>query len=119
MTRKVAVTGGRDFDDTRHVAHVLNRLHQEDPISLLVHGAATGADALAVEWADANMVEQTYRKWSADWRRLGKAAGPIRNRAMLETEKPDLLVAFPGGRGTADCVKTARLLGIEVLEVLK
>jgi predicted Rossmann-fold nucleotide-binding protein len=31
--------------------------------------------------------------------------------------KPDLVVAFPGGSGTADMVSRARGAGIEVIEV--
>jgi hypothetical protein len=30
---------------------------------------------------------------------------------------PDLVVAFPGGRGTADMVRRAKAAGCEVLEV--
>jgi hypothetical protein len=37
----------------------------------------------------------------AEWERLGRKAGPIRNQRMLEEGKPDLVVAFPGGTGTA------------------
>jgi hypothetical protein len=36
---------------------------------------------------------------------------------MLEEGKPDLVVAFPGGRGTANMVKQVRGTGVNVLEV--
>jgi hypothetical protein len=35
---------------------------------------------------------------------------------MLEEGKPDLVVAFPGGRGTANMVKQARAAAVKVLE---
>jgi hypothetical protein len=54
----------------------------------------------------------------AQWDRYGEAAGPIRNAWMLEFGKPDLVVAFPGGRGTADMISKARKAGIEVCEVV-
>ena len=38
----------------------------------------------------------------------GNAAGPIRNQRMLDHGKPDIVVAFPGGSGTADMVKLSR-----------
>lgn len=52
----------------------------------------------------------------ADWERNGRAAGPIRNRQMLDG-KPDLVIAFPGGKGTADMVAEAKRRGIAVREV--
>jgi hypothetical protein len=36
---------------------------------------------------------------------------------MIDMEKPALVVAFPGTRGTADCIARARKAGIEVMEV--
>lgn len=52
----------------------------------------------------------------ADWSKYGKAAGPMRNQKMLDEYKPDLVVALPGGRGTADMVSRARVAGVEVIE---
>jgi hypothetical protein len=39
----------------------------------------------------------------------------MRNQAMLDYGKPDLVVAFPGGKGTADMVRRARVAGVKVL----
>ena len=36
---------------------------------------------------------------------------------MLDEGKPDLVIAFPGGKGTADMARRAREAGIEVIEV--
>ncbi len=38
----------------------------------------------------------------------------IRNQQMLKDHTPDLLVAFPGGSGTANMIERARLAGIEI-----
>jgi hypothetical protein len=46
-------------------------------------------------------------EFPANWKVYGRAAGPIRNMKMLLEGKPDLVVAFPGGIGTADMVKKA------------
>lgn len=43
-------------------------------------------------------------------------AGCKRNTRMLDMHKPVALVAFPGGKGTADCVRKARVRGIKVYE---
>lgn len=47
----------------------------------------------------------------------GKAAGPIRNQRMLDDGKPDRVLAFPGGRGTANMVKLAKAAGVPVHEI--
>ena len=108
---RVLVCGGRDFQDKARVFATLDGL---DP-ALVIHGGARGADALAGEWAESRGVEcQVY---PADWRRHGRAAGPIRNREMLEQSKPDLVVAFPGGVGTAHMARIARAAGYRVIEV--
>ena len=39
----------------------------------------------------------------------------MRNARMLAEGKPDLVVAFPGGRGTADMVAQARKAGVRVV----
>jgi hypothetical protein len=53
----------------------------------------------------------------AEWETLGRKAGPIRNERMLTEGKPDLVVAFPGGRGTAHMTRLAREAGVEVVEI--
>jgi hypothetical protein len=75
---------------------------------------ASGADSLAHEAAR----DQGRRceVFHADWERHGKAAGPIRNQAMIDAGA-DLVIAFPGGRGTADLIRRARKAGIPVREV--
>jgi hypothetical protein len=55
--------------------------------------------------------------YQADWKGLGRKAGPIRHQQMLDESQPALVVAFPGGRGTADMVCRARGADIEVIEV--
>lgn len=53
----------------------------------------------------------------ADWKTHGRAAGPIRNQRMIDEWKPTLVIAFAGGRGTADMIRRAKAAGIEVREV--
>jgi hypothetical protein len=84
------------------------------PFTMLINGATPGADALAVSWALANRL--IINSYMPDWKKLGKAAGPIRNQLMMEA-RPDLVIAFPGGRGTADMVLRAKAAGVEIYEV--
>lgn len=108
---RVLVCGGRDYDDAKHLDSVLWR---HWPYDLLIEGGARGADRLAATWARFNDVP--VRTFPADWRTYGKRAGHIRNGDMLFIGKPDLVIAFPGGRGTADMVAQARAAGVRVVE---
>jgi hypothetical protein len=58
------------------------------------------------------------RTFSADWDKLGAAAGPVRNQKMLVEGRPDLVVAFPGGKGTADMVRRSERAGISAFRPL-
>jgi len=48
------------------------------------------------------------------WGRYGDAAGPMRNRRMLELFDVAAVLAFPGGHGTADMIALAEAVGIPV-----
>lgn len=112
---RIIICGGRDFTNGAFVWSRLDRLHESRPITALMQGGARGVDALAGEWAKSKASVQRY-VCRADWEVHGNAAGPKRNSRMLEW-KPDLVVAFPGGRGTANMVKQAKSAGIEVMEI--
>lgn len=116
LGRVVVVTGGRDYQNDRVVNRVLSAYHRVHGIRLLVQGGARGADALAKQWAILNDVP--HRTYKADWNGLGLSAGHIRNQQMLDAEAPHVVIAFPGGRGTADCQRRARRAGIQVLKVV-
>lgn len=111
----VLVCGGRAFDNVKLVFDTLDTVHAQYHISTLIHGGATGADDIANEWAKQAGVDRIV--FPANWKGRGRSAGPHRNQAMLNLCHPELVVAFPGGNGTADMVRRARSIGVEVLEV--
>ncbi|UJW87931.1 DUF2493 domain-containing protein [Devosia sp. SL43] len=114
MTR-VLVCGGRDYNDAARVFAVLDKMHDHAGIDAIIEGGARGADACGKEWAYRRQVE--VETFEADWENQGSFAGPARNKRMLDEGKPDLVIAFPGGRGTADMVRKARKAGVEVVEI--
>jgi hypothetical protein len=116
---KVLVCGGRNYRDIDRVFFELDKIHfvEGKTITLLIHGNANGADRLAGHWAVARGVE--IASFSADWNAHGRAAGPIRNRKMLEEGKPELVIAFPGGEGTRNMLSIAKKAGIETIEIDK
>lgn len=112
---KVIVCGGRDYQGYKRVIRCLNQLHEKHGITLIIEGGANGADAHAGIWADnAGIPRCTFH---ANWNAHGRKAGPIRNKHMLEFMRPDCVVAFPGGAGTADMVRQAEAEGVKVWSV--
>lgn len=131
---RVIVCGGREYVMDAVDWYFLDALHSADPVLLgraprlgpievLYHGAADGADSWAALWAETRGVQAI--PFPADWQRLGRGAGPIRNGWMLRGEHPihgqlppaDLVVAHEGGDGTADMVQQARDAGVPVLDL--
>lgn len=117
MTR-VLVFGGRWFADPFVMACELGKLHRMFNFSLVIHGAARGADSLAGQWARNNRVPELA--CPADWNGpLGKGAGFARNQSMLDDHRPDIAVGFPGQRGTADMARRCERAGVPVFRVLE
>jgi YspA, cpYpsA-related SLOG family len=107
------VCGGRDFKDKNWIRRQLQYLDETKGIDLIIHGCASGADSISGEWAKSHAIP--VREFPADWDKYGKAAGPIRNKQMLTESEPDAVLAFPGGKGTANMIKQATEFGIDVL----
>jgi hypothetical protein len=115
MGLTVLVCGGRTYNNKDKVNEVLSSIHKEKPITVLIHGAAKGADTLAGYWARENGIKE--KQYPALWNTYGKAAGSIRNQQMLDSNTVELVIAFPGGKGTSDMVSRAKKSGIEVKEI--
>lgn len=114
---KILICGGRDFTDELLFWGVMDNLSEEfdfdnnQPITI-ISGCAKGADTMAINYAITCGWE--LEKYPADWNKHGKAAGPIRNQQMLDEGKPDLVVVFPGGKGTFDMKERASRQGYKV-----
>lgn len=112
MNKRILVCGGRDYGDANYV-HV--ELGMRKPACVITGGCPTGADAHAYEWALRMKVPTMTVQ--ANWAQYGRKAGPLRNQQMIDSAMADLVLAFPGGRGTADLVRRARKAGIPVEQV--
>lgn len=110
---RVLICGGRDYQDYGTVCDIMAII----PATHIIEGGASGADTLAWKWAKNHLGKGNSTRFDARWDKDGKAAGPIRNQRMIDEGKPDLVVAFPGGKGTMDMVNRARKHGVEVIEV--
>jgi len=110
---RILVCGGRSFANLTAVYTTLDDYLPD--VRTVIHGGEQGADQIAGEWAERNGV--AVHVFPAQWQKYGKAAGPIRNAQMLEEGHPDLVIAFPGGRGTADMCRKALRSGVDVINI--
>lgn len=113
MNFRVLVTGSRNFTDRDLMFNELKKYTQETTI---IHGGASGADSIAEEIAMS--LGMDIIRVPAEWDKYGKAAGPIRNKKMLEF-KPDVVIAFPVGKslGTRDMMRKAEEAGVRVVVI--
>lgn len=113
LKQRVLVCGGRDFTDRDLLFSEMDR-HNADwgPFEVVIEGGQRtkdksgkivgGADFWANCWASERGLD--CKTFQADWNAHGRAAGPIRNQQMIDEGEPDLIIAFPGGRGTHDMI---------------
>lgn len=115
---RVQITGDRDWSDYLTIEKALRAvLDDDDPQTVIVvHGAARGADSIAGEVA--TELGCKVEVFPADWKKYGRAAGPIRNTEMLDSG-PDVVLAFhddlKSSKGTKNCVEQALKRNIPVL----
>ncbi len=128
----VAVTGGRGVQPT--LVRALDALR----CTTLRHGRARGVDMAVAQHVGVGRPSTMIEAWPARWRSpdgsTDTSAGPRRNVAMLrgDTHSPavewarsdipmrpraDLLIAWPGGSGTAGCMLAAKRHGIQVVSI--
>lgn len=107
---RILVCGGRDFVDSSTLWGHLDVLHREakHDCMVVIQGGARGADQIAREWCVSRKV--AYENYPADW----TVPGPIRNQQMIDRGRPDCVIAFPGGKGTADMVARACKAGLPI-----
>jgi hypothetical protein len=105
----VVVTGGRDHNPSREELNAFWAIFDRIDATELHHGNARGVDLGVAGEVRRSRPEVPVIPHPADWDTHGKAAGPIRNQAMLLTGLA--LIAFPGGRGTEHCKAAAARMG--------
>ena len=112
QARCVLVTGSRSWTDFDAIKSELKKC-----ISAvrLIHGNAHGADLLAAKAAD-ELKFKMISGYRAQWDKYGRAAGPIRNKQMLDEGKPDFVLAFhkDESRGTQHMINIARAANVPV-----
>jgi hypothetical protein len=118
------VTGGRAFHASKADAYALRTALRWHGVTLLLHGdckhtcALTGCTRMSLDqWAGEVAKRLDIEVEAVPYfGHLGKAGGPARNRAMVE--RASVLIAFPGGAGTADCTEQARERGLTIVRIV-
>lgn len=115
MYSRILICGGRRFDSEEHFQKVINVMQPmfADKF-VIIEGGANGADRMARLWAQRN--GYPIITMAANWQFYQLAAGTLRNTWMLDFALPDVVIALPGGKGTANMVKQALARGIKVYQ---
>jgi hypothetical protein len=112
---RIIIAGGRTFDNYPALSNfcwdALKKIGVNNPSSenvTILSGGAKGADGLGEKFARENRLN--LELFSADWKTYGRAAGPIRNKQMLEEGRADYLFAFWDGKsaGTKNMIDHAK-----------
>jgi len=110
---RLAIVGSRFFTDYEYMKLVFEDFVADNgAITAIVSGGAKGADTLAQQIA--NEYNITMQVWPADWNSNGNAAGPIRNKQIVEDSDAMLAFLAPDSRGTMNSISLARKKGIDV-----
>lgn len=111
---RVLICGSRTWEDEEPIKRLLSSM---SGYTVVIHGAAQGADSIAGRVAKELGFE--VLPFPAKWDRYGRAAGPIRNTQMLNEGLPDIVYAFhtniEASKGTADMVRQAKKSGVPVV----
>lgn len=112
---RILICGGRDYNNGTAFKSIMEqaRSHFANDFCI-IQGGARGADTLARHWAFAQKV--CCIEVPAQWLNFSKAAGSKRNRWMIQFCKPELIIAFPGGRGTQSMIDLGNRANIPVWE---
>jgi len=108
MINRVLVCGGRDYNNRAVVYQALNTWWAVLGFRELVHGAATGVDTLAGEWAQERGLLVIPCPIEPG------EGGFARNERMYRTYQPEAVIHFPGGNGTKHMAKYAFERGADV-----
>lgn len=104
------IAGSRDVTDYKLVEQAVAECGW--PVTKVVSGAAPGVDAMGEEWAGLNFLPLMLMP--ADWKRLGKGAGHVRNARMAEAAEALIAIWDGHSPGTKNMIDVARKRGLRV-----
>lgn len=127
--QRILICGDRNWENFQLILDTLSQEHQREPVEVVIEGEngtfeGYGQGRRLVKGADlmgraaAERLGIPVLPFAADWRKHGRAAGPIRNRLQFADGKPTLGLAFhdflENSKGTLDMVNVMRNAGVPV-----
>lgn len=113
---KIIICGDREWTNEEVIENFIKTLPKD---TVVIHGDCRGADKIAGDIAKEKYGLEVIPV-PAKWERYYRAAGPIRNRKMLNMN-PDKVIAFHNdltkSTGTIDMVSIARKAGVETIVI--
>lgn len=93
----------------REVDRAIRECGWADDISVILSGGAVGVDRHGETWADQHRREiERHPILESEWRKHGKAAGPMRNRRMARAADAAIVVWDGSSRGSKNMIFEAR-----------
>lgn len=119
---RIIVAGSRTFNRYEYLEDKILKFIKENNLKLsnieIISGTANGADKLGEKFAEKHNIKCI--KFPAEWDKLGKQAGFVRNTKManfaIENNNKGILIAFWDGKssGTKHMIETAKKKELEV-----
>ena len=107
MEKRIVIGGCRNYNDytlfSEYVKSCLSEFISDNVT--IISGHCSGVDCMAERYAKENGLKCLV--YPADWGKYGRAAGPIRNKALVENS--DAIIAFWDGKskGTKNLIDIA------------
>ena len=116
MSKKVAIGGCRYYTDYKLFKSCLDEIlkDQKDEI-IIISGHCSGVDLMAERYATESGLKAEI--FYPEWEKYGRAAGPIRNKKMVEAA--NIVIAFWDGKskGTKSLIKYAEISKKEIIKI--
>lgn len=108
---KLGIVGCRDFTDYKRLCKEVDDFLGElgESCTTVVSGGARGADTLGKQYAEEHNLEMIEHL--PEWKKYARAAGPIRNKLIVEDS--DAVIAFwnYSDRGTKSTIDLTQKAG--------
>jgi len=115
MVKRIVIAGSRhysNYEEAREYLDLCLKDIKDGSDLIILSGGAQGGDAIGERYAKENGF--IIEKHPAEWKKYGKRAGPIRNKAMADMA--DVIICFWNGesKGTSSLIGLAKRLNKEL-----